>query len=314
MASVSATAPASASDAATWCLPSGRVIAYGFSYRNEPQRPTILLSNSLGAQYAFWDPVVACLHAAGYRVLRYDHPGHGASGVPRDISSTTFSSLADDVYALLTSADVSTAFAGHHSPNPGTFTPLLHAWIGVSMGAALGIVFASKYPAVVRRMVICDTIACSPVNAGVPDLFGPRAAAARELGSMEKNIAETMDRWFGQDWMSANPDETARIRQLMSKTTVAGFETCVAALRSKTFDLGPLYSGLGACVERVLLVVGENDANLPQTMDEMRREIEKGMQGGHRKVDLRVIPNAGHVCFIDGKEDWLNAVLPFLGD
>ncbi|KAK3314493.1 Alpha/Beta hydrolase protein [Apodospora peruviana] len=296
--------------ASTFRLPTGRTISYSLSYNDEPSRPTVLLSNSLSSQYAFWDHIVSVLHSAGLRVLRYDHPGHGNSGVPDDLASTTFASLAEDVYALLTSPALTTCFTGKHAPD-APFTPLLHAWIGVSMGAALGIVFATTYPGIIQRLVICDTISSSPANAGVEDAFAPRVAAARESGAMAKTVTATMERWFGKEWIEANAEEAERVKALMGKTTLDGFETCVAALRSHTFDIRPLFAQVGQAVERVLLVVGEKDADLPKQMARMRDEVQKGF-GEKQQVKLEVIPDAGHVCFIDGMDEFLKAVMPFL--
>ncbi|KAB5582228.1 Alpha/Beta hydrolase protein [Coniochaeta sp. 2T2.1] len=296
----------------TFTLPSGRTISYEFTRKTEPSRPTVLLSNSLSAQYAFWDRVVPVLHDEGFRVLRYDHPGHGQSGVPSDLSSTTFDSLAEDVYTLLTSKNITEWFTGVNSP--ADLTPNLHAWIGVSMGAALGVVFANRHPGMVRNLVICDTIACSPSNAGAPDAFAPRVAAAREAGSMSKAVEETMDRWFGAEWIAANPDEASRVRKLMQTTSIDGFETCIAALRSDTFDIRPLVGKLAGCVEHVRLVVGERDADLPEKMAQMRDQVQQGFDaaGKSEKVELAVIPKAGHISFIDGYGDYIKAVVPFL--
>lgn len=281
-------------------LPSGRQIAYEFTYKSDPDRPTILLSNPLSAQFSIWDRVVARLHDAGFRVVRYDHPGHGESGVPADLSSTTFDSLASDVHALLAGI--------------GAAGPRLHAWIGDSMGGALGVVFAAAHPGSVGRLVVCDAIACSPANAGVsPDPFAPRVEAARAAGSMDATVEETVGRWLGE-WVLADPEEAERVRRLMRTTSVDGFETCIAALRSSTFDLRPLFGRLARCVERVLLVVGGNDADLPAKMAEMRDEVQKGFQaaGRQEKVELRVIPDAGHVPFIDCYDEFIEAVLPVL--
>lgn len=293
-------------------LPSGRPLSYEFTYKTEPNRPTILLSNSLSSQYALWDHVVSVLHDEGFRVIRYDHPGHGQSGVPSDLSSTTFDSLAEDVYTLLTSSDISRWFAGVN--RPATLTPSLHAWIGVSMGAALGVAFAVRHPGMIQNLLVCDTIACSPFNAGAPDAFGPRVAAAREAGSMTQAVEETMDRWFGAEWVAANAEEANRVRELMQTTSVDGFETCVAALRSETFDIRPLVGRLAESVEHVRLVVGERDADLPEKMAQMRDQVQKGFDaaGKDEKVELVVIPKAGHVPFIDGFEDYIKAILLFL--
>ncbi|KAH8658031.1 Alpha/Beta hydrolase protein [Xylariales sp. PMI_506] len=279
-------------------LPDGRALSYNLSAEPSPASPVVILANSLCADATSWDKVVPVLHAAGLRTLRFDQPGHGASGVPADLSSTTFDSIAADVRALLRSLSLDR----------------VHGWVGVSMGAATGVVFAARYPGVVSRLVVCDTISCSPANEGSTDVFGPRVAAAREAGSMSATVEGTLGRWFGEDWIQANPDEAGRMRALMGNTTIDGFETCCAALRSASFDLRPLLPKVGSGVDEALLVVGAKDANLPQSMEVMRKDIEGGFAsaGKKRDVKLTVIPNAGHVCYIDGFDAFCATVVPFL--
>jgi 3-oxoadipate enol-lactonase len=196
--------------------------------------------------------------------VRYDQPGHGSSGVPAsgDLSSTTFETLADDAHALLAHLGITRLFA----------------WIGVSMGAATGIVFAAKYPGIITHFIPCDTISGSGTNLGTADVFAPRVAAARQAGTMEPTINATLERWFGNEWMTNNPQETERMRTLMMTTTLDGFELCCEALRSASFDLRPLAEKAGQGVDSALLLVGSKDANLPQTMEELRAGIEKGLQ------------------------------------
>ncbi|KAL7625893.1 hypothetical protein AAE478_005117 [Parahypoxylon ruwenzoriense] len=260
--------------------------------------PVVLLSNSLCAPFSSWDHVVPKLTSKGLSVLRYDQPGHGGSTVPADLSSTTFESLANDIRELLYHLSIER----------------LHAWIGVSMGAATGIVFAAKYPGVVGKLVVCDTISCSPVNAGVADAFGPRVAAAREAGKMDVIIDGTLERWFGHAWMEANPDETHRMRQLMLGTSIDGFETSCAAIRSETFDIRPLAEGAGKGVDDALFLVGEKDANLPETMRQLREDVERGLRAkkSQASVGFHVIKNAGHVCYIDGYDQFIAIVPKFL--
>jgi hypothetical protein len=71
--------------------------------------------------------------------------------------------------------------------------------------------------------------------------------------------------------------------------------------------LRPRFSKIGASVDDAICIVGENDANLPQTMADMRGEIQKGFQAVQKdtKVDLVVIKNAGHVSFVDGFEQFV---------
>ncbi|CAH0054021.1 unnamed protein product [Clonostachys solani] len=277
-------------------LPDSRTLSYVLD-ETPKDGPIVLLSNSLCAPFGAWDHFVKILNSNGFRTLRYDQVGHGQSSYPAELN-TTFDSMAADVHSLLQALNISS----------------LHGWVGVSMGAAKGVCFVSKYPKIVRKLVICDTISASPVNLGGADVFGPRVAAAREAGSLEDAIQSTLDRWFGKTWLEENPKEAARVRDIMRGTTLDGFEACCHALRSSSFDLRPILKNVGSSVEDALCVVGERDANLPQTMDEMRKEIESGFRasGNDNIIRLEVIKNAGHVCFIDGLEQFSETVVPWL--
>ncbi|CAH0054236.1 unnamed protein product [Clonostachys solani] len=281
----------------TFTLPSSRTLSYHLD--EEPQDgPVVLLANSLCAPFTVWHRVRDILNQNGFRTLRYDQPGHGKSSVPDDLNATSFISLAKDVRDLLEALNI------QH----------LHAWIGVSMGAATGFYFLTQNPQVVKRFVACDTISCSPVNAGIDDPFGPRVESARRDGSMDNIIQGTLERWLGKSFLERSTEESSHLKRLMLNTSLDGFETCCHALRSESFDLRPLFSQVGASVENVLCIVGEKDANLPETMKTMSEEMEKGFTctGRPNKVELVVIKDAGHVCFIDGFEQFSQTVVSFL--
>ncbi|KAM0224389.1 hypothetical protein ACHAQD_001958 [Fusarium lateritium] len=282
--------------ASTLTLPDSRTLAYALD-STPKDGPIVILSNSLTAPLSVWDHVVEALNRNGYRTLRYDQPGHGGSSAPEDLSPT-FDSMAEDVEYLLTMLEISKVYS----------------WIGVSMGASAGIYFTTKFPNIVSKLAICDTISSSPVNAGTEDAFGPRVAAAREAGTLDPTIQSTLERWFGKDWLASNPEETERMRTVMSGTTIDGFEACCNALRSETFDLRPRFGKIGESVDDAVCIVGENDANLPQTMADMRDKIQEGFEaaGKSNKIDLVVIKNAGHVSFVDGFEQFMAEVLKWL--
>lgn len=285
-----------------YTLPDGRVISYKISIpqqNSEGRLKPVLLSNSLAAPYTSWDHVVKVLVDQGYSVLQYDQPGHGETSAPSDLDVTTFVSMADDVAALLQGLKISK----------------LKAWIGVSMGAAKGVFFAVKYPRVVENLIICDTISSCPKFAGVDDVFEPRAKKALEEGHMRSMIDATFSRWFTGTWRKENPQEADRIKNVMMGTKVEGFVTCIRALQSETFDLRPLASKVGGAVDDALVIVGELDANLPQTMDTLRSQIQEGFQsvGKPNEIELKVIKKAGHVSYVDGFEEFCQVVMAFLG-
>lgn len=273
-------------------LRDGRQLSYLVSVpKTTSKYNPILLSNSLCAPYHSWDLITEKLVAQGFQIIRYDQAGHGASTSPKDPWSMSFEQLADDVDELL-----------KHLGNEK-----LHAWIGVSMGAATGVYFTSRYPGIVKHLVICDTISMSPVNAGVTDVFAARAKAAEAEGHMNTIVEQTIERWFTALWREQNPKELARVRSIMQRTTTEGFVACCAALSSDSFDLRPLARTLGRCVEEVTIVVGENDANLPESMAELRKLIMEGTKDD-QLVGMHVIKNAGHVCYIDNPTEFVNVV------
>lgn len=289
--------PPSSSSSPTINLPDGRQLAY--SLDSAPADvPVVVLASPLCASYAIWDQVVPVLNEAGFRCLRFNQPGHGTSSSPRDLTSTTFASMADDVAELVRALGIAR----------------LHAWVGVSMGAAMGLFFATRHRGLVARLVICDTNTCSPTNAGADDPFGPRIAAARGDGSLESTAKATRERWLGTAWIDAHPAETERLRAVMLSTSLDGFETCCHALRSPTFDARPLFAEIGASVDAALCVIGDRDAALRESMAEMRAKIEAGFASAGRpsRVELAVIPDAGHVCFVDGFDHFSRVITAFL--
>lgn len=272
----------------------GRELAYDLC--GPANAPIVLLSNSLMTNYALWNHFTNELVAHSFRVLRYDPSGHGGSSAPQDPSSTTFITHSNDVAELLKALNIAK----------------IHAWIGISMGAATGTVFVTQNPGVVQKLILSDTITSSPGNAGVPDLFTPRAEVARTDSDGIKKLTEgTLQRWFSEEWRAANSEETERMRRLMHTTTKEGFIACCHALAHKSFDLNPLLRNISSCAEEVLLVVGERDANLPDTMESMRQEIQAGF-GDKQQIQLAMINGAGHVPVIDGREDFNRVVLGFI--
>lgn len=284
------------SSSTTYTLPDGRKLSYALSSSPADGR-IVVLANSLAAPFDVWDHVVGFLEGIGFRTLRLNQPGHGDSDAPNPPTKNTFQSMANDVHILLVHLGLKQVYA----------------WIGVSMGAAMGVVFVTSYLNAVQRLIICDTISCSPVNAGTEDLFGARVALAKKEG-MKSIVAGTMERWFGRDWMDANPKEAARVQDIMMSTKVDGFEACCSALSSDTFDLRPLFAKVPTSVEKSYLIVGEKDADLPQEMEKMRAEIEVAAQKASKqeKVELTIIPNAGHVCFVDNFDVFCKTVKEYL--
>jgi len=76
--------------------------------------PVLVLGNAMGTTASVWEPQLAQLRRH-FRVLRYEHPGHGGSAAPP--GPYTVAELGAAVLALLDSRGIGRArYAGRRAP------------------------------------------------------------------------------------------------------------------------------------------------------------------------------------------------------
>jgi 3-oxoadipate enol-lactonase/4-carboxymuconolactone decarboxylase len=102
-----------------------------------PDRPALLMLNSLGTDHAMWDAVTPAL-ARDFCVLRMDTRGHGASDAPEGDYSIAM--LAADALAVLDAAGATQAHI-----------------CGLSMGGMTALEIAATRPGRVMRVVAANT-------------------------------------------------------------------------------------------------------------------------------------------------------------
>src|SRR5215208_5788067 len=133
--------------------------------------PVLVLANSLGTALGMWDAQAPALRER-FRLLRYDHRGHGGSPVPP--GPYEIEDLGRDVLALLDRLDIERV-----------------SFCGLSIGGMVGMWLASEAPGRIERLVLC----CTSALLGSPDMWSERAAKVRKNGL--DAIAETVvERWF----------------------------------------------------------------------------------------------------------------------
>lgn len=164
----------------------------------EGEGPALILSSSLGTTHRMWDPNVPAL-ARRYRVVRYDHPGHGDSPPgPRTIEG-----LAREVLTLADDLDMK------------RFT-----FCGISLGGFLGIWLGANEPERLDRLFLC----CTAPRLPPPQQWLDRAANVRARG-VEIIADSVLARWFTSDF----PDR-ARYRELLTSTPAEGYARCCEAI------------------------------------------------------------------------------------
>lgn len=238
--------------------------------------PVVLLSNSLAANLAMWEPQVPALVDAGYRVLRYDSRGHGASGVPP--GPYTLDMLTDDAVRLLDHLDIGEVFV-----------------IGCSMGGMTAQRLATHHPDRIRAAVL-DATACHMPQT---EVWNQRIETVRE-GGMAAVVDATIDRWFVPASQAAMPEAVAAVREGILATPPEGFCACSAAIR----DMDQRET-ITAITLPVLVIVGEQDAGTPPSA---AREIHQRIRGSK----LLEIPDAAHFVHMEHPQVFNDAVLEFL--
>ena len=187
----------------------------------------VVLSGSLGSSLAMWDPQMPAL-ADRFRVLRYDHPGHGRSPLSED---RTVAALAVQLLGLLDDLGFAQV-----------------SFCGLSLGGAVGMRLALDAPHRIGRLVLCSTSA----RFATPEFWDRRVAAVRS-GGVEAIADEVLDRWFTPGF----PD-VRRYRDMLVSTPAEGYSRCCEAVRD--WDVR---GALGAVQAPTMAIAGADDRSTP---------------------------------------------------
>lgn len=194
----------------------------------------ILLSGSLGSDLRMWEPQLAALTGAGFRVIRYDHRGHGDSPVPP--GPYTLADLGGDVLALLDRLGIATA-----------------DFVGLSLGGMVGMWLAQYAPERLRTLTLC----CTSAELGPPDGWSERARIVRAEG-VRAISHSAVQRWFTPAWVAAHPERTRDHEKMIAATPSEGYAACCAAI--ETMDIA---AGLPDITTPTLVVSGAEDPATP---------------------------------------------------
>jgi 3-oxoadipate enol-lactonase len=237
--------------------------------------PVLVLSHALGLSLAMWDPQVQPLSRA-FRVVRYDHRGHGASPVPS--GPYTIEEMGRDLVHLLDRLGLDQV-----------------SFCGLSLGGMVGMWVASNEPDRVDCLVLCCTAARMPR----PDDFATRARTVREQG-MEAIADALIGRWFTPAYPAGHPDTIAWIRAMLLSTPREGYAGACEAIAQMD-----LRADLPRIKAPTLVVGGEQDQSTPP---EKSREIAQRIPG----AELVIIQNAAHIANVEQPEAVTNHILEHL--
>ena len=176
-----------------------------FGLRGPDRAPVLVLSNSLGTTQELWERQLPDL-VEHFRVLTYDHPGHGASELPE--RPWTVESLARGLLGLIDELELDRV-----------------SLCGVSLGGMVGMALALEAPERIDRLVL----SCTSAYLGPPEGWWERAQTVRREG-MDAIADLVVSRWFTPELAAEEPETVARFRALLTATPPEGYARCCEAV------------------------------------------------------------------------------------
>ena len=237
--------------------------------------PTLVFANSLGTDLRVWDALLPHL-GRRFRAIRYDKRGHGLTDATA--APYTMAQLGTDLARLLDFLGVRAAIV-----------------CGLSIGGLVAQQLAATRPELVRGLILMDTAH----KVGTAELWQQRIDAV-EGGGIDGIAAAILERWFTPAFRRERPEELAGWRNMLTRTLVAGYAGCCAAIRDA--DLTATTARLAV---PTLCLVGDQDGATPPPLV---RELA-GLVPGAR---FHEIAEAGHLPGVEQPAAVARVLLDFL--
>lgn len=216
--------------------------------------PVLVLGNALGTTTELWSEF-----SLPFRLLRFDHRGHGAS--PPVDGPCSIEDLAGDVVELLDHLGLRQVY-----------------YCGVSLGGMVGMWLAAHTDRISRLALVCTT-------AWVPDKarLDERIALVRAHG-MEFVADSVVSRWFTP---TCAPAVVARFRAELLEVDLPTYLACVEAVR--VMDLRPDLAKID--VPTVVIAAAQDHATPTELVRHTADELPDS--------ELYVVGDAAHLAVVE---------------
>lgn len=254
----------------------GIVLHYEYLTEFEDE-PVLVLVNSLGTDFRIWLPLIDEL-TENWSILVYDKRGHGLSGTGK--TPYAMEDHARDLIGLVEHLGIKRA-----------------VFCGLSVG---GLVVQSLYklrPALVEKLVLCDTAA----KVGTTDSWNSRIATVSEKG-IEAIADGVMKVWFTPDFHAKRAAELSGYRNMLVRQPVDGYVATCVALRDA--DLTADAAGIKV---PTLCVVGDQDGSTPP-------DLVKATADRIPHAQFEIIRGCGHIPCVEQPESLAALLTDFINE
>ncbi|HEV7978229.1 3-oxoadipate enol-lactonase [Amycolatopsis sp.] len=236
----------------------------------------VVFSGSLGSDLRMWELQAEPLAENGFRVVRYDHRGHGDSPVPA--APYSIADLGGDLIELLDTLDV----------------PRAHV-VGLSLGGMTGMWAGANASKRIASLVLC----CTSAKLGPPESWAERARKVRADGT--GSIAEAIvSRWVTPAYHRMHPERVDYLRQMVTDTSDEGYAACCGAIERMD-----LTGDLPKISAPTLVISGTEDRATPP---DHGQRIADAIPGAR----LEIVEGAAHLGNVEQSSRFTQLILEHL--
>lgn len=256
-------------------ITTGDGVRIAYRIEGAPDKPALLLSNSIATDLHMWDSQMAAL-TRHFRVLRYDSRGHGASDAPAGPYS--LDRLGRDVVQLLDALGL----------------PRVHV-LGLSLGGFVAQWLGIHVPQRVDRLVLAHTAA----YLGPPAQWDRAISEVLQAPDMQATAEMFLHNWFPASMLRAAASEVEPFRRTLLTTPRQGVAGSWSAIRD-----ADLRHTLRVIDRPTLVIAGAHD-----TVTSARHGEE--IAAAIADARLAVLP-AVHLSNVERPQEFVDLVVAFL--
>ncbi|CUT15204.1 2hydroxy6oxo6phenylhexa24dienoate hydrolase EC 371 [Bradyrhizobium sp.] len=269
---------------------------------SQPNGRAVVLLHGRNFPSSYWAPVIKMLSEAGFRVVVPDQIGFGKSSRP--IGELHFDNLARNTTALLDHLKIDKAEIVAHS-----------------LGGMLGVRIARAFPDRVAHLVLT-----APIGLEDYRLYVPPTPTEKIIETEDKLTADGYRKQLQTNYAIKLPAEaiTAFIDARFNIKGSPDYPRWLRAFVSsgQMIYREPVAHEIALITEPTLFIIGADDHNAPGRLsapEALRAkmgenaDLAKALAAKMPNARAEVIPDTGHLVFLEAPEKYNELVLNFLG-
>ena len=268
----------------------------------QPNGRTVVLLHGRNFPSSYWAPVIAMLTGAGYRIVVPDQIGFGKSSKPS--GELHFDTLARNTITLLDHLALGQADIVAHS-----------------MGSMLAVRIARAYPERIAHVVLT-----APIGLEDYRLYVPPTAPEKTMETEDRLTPEGYRKQLEANYAIKLPHDaiTPFIDARFNLKASADYGRWLRSFVSSGLMIyrEPVAHEIVLITQPTLFIMGADDHNAPgrpNAPEALRpkmghnAELAQALAGQMAHARAEVIPDTGHLVFLEAPERYNGLVLDFLG-